>query len=217
MNFLHHLNKGLVAVSCAFLLSNLASDLLADEVQKSGKESICIEGHRGERGKRGERGRRGHAGPTGATGATGAIGATGPTGPANGLNAFAGAVSIADPSARVVVASGADIPLPDNTVTSNINLIGTTGFQVTQAGDYEISYGVVPAVAALLDIGIAIDGVVNPDTVLAPPALDTDVSGSFILSLAAGQIITIRNSSLLTLTLAPTPSVGAFITIKKLD
>ena len=234
LNFIH-LNKALIALSCALALPYVGLDAYATQdsklIDKSDKVLVRVRGERGHRGDKGHRGKRGHVGsqgttgPRGATGATGAagaagaIGATGATGPANGLNAYAGAVLI-EPALNplLTVLSGEDISFPVTTVTPvGINLIGTSGFQASTAGNYEITYGVESAAAVLFEVGIAVNGAVNTDTVLAPLVAVTAVNGSFILPLAAGDTVTIHNSSLLTLTLNASPSVGAFITIKKLN
>lgn len=218
------LKKTVIALSCALVLPYCGADLYANQnanlVDKDSKVYVEGErGHRGDRGHRGHTGHRGKRGHTGSTGSTGPIGPIGPIGPASGLNAFAGAVLIEPAlSPLLTVAASVDIPFPTTTVTpDNINLIGTTGFQVVTAGTYEITYGVASAAAVLMNVGIAVNGIVNPDTVLAPIVAVTAVNGTFILPLAASDIITIRNNSLLALILNAEPSVGASITIKKLN
>lgn len=218
------LRKAVVVLSCALAWPYFGADLYANQnanlVDKDSKLYVQGErGHRGYRGQQGHTGDRGKRGHTGSTGSTGPIGPIGPAGPVNGLSAFAGAVLIEPAlSPLLTVASGVDIPFPITTVTpNNINLVGTTGFQVVTAGTYEITYGVESAAAVLMDVGIAINGTVNADTVVAPVVAVTAVSGTFIIPLAASDTITIRNTSLLALTLNAAPSVGAFITVKKLN
>jgi hypothetical protein len=44
-----------------------------------------------------------------------------------------------------------------------------------------------------------------------------NISGSAIMTLAAGDVVTLRNNSFVALTLALSPAVSAQLTFKKLD
>ena len=182
-----------------------------------------VQGNTGAAGSTGATGATGPAGPTGATGLTGATGATGSTGPAgpagtNGLAQYAYVYNLA----AEVVAIEADVTLGTNGVlTSGItHAPGTAGITLVNAGTYEVTYSVSgsePSQFAVFDNGALVAG-----TIYASGAGTQQNNGQAIITVAAGDVLTIRNhSSAAAVTLA-TPvggtqaEVNASVTITKL-
>lgn len=159
-------------------------------------------------------GATGAAGAAGATGATGAAGATGATGA--GLAAF-GYVYTLD-AVPQVVAGGADVLFSSNgPLVNEAHTAGTAPVTVALAGDYQIDYSISVIVGIGSAIAIAVNGVVNPSTPVTTLATTGQVTGQAILTLAAGDVITLRNASAIPFTLTTAPAVGAQLTINKLD
>jgi hypothetical protein len=231
------MNKALIAAVVSLLLiPSLGETLSAMQSTKSKsdieKDSIHVcadRGKRGKKGSRGERGRRGligttglngatgPIGPTGAAGASGPIGPIGPTGPTAGLNAFASAIVTGAP--LLTIHADTDVDWTTTPVLSNIGFIAPSTFTIASSGVYEISYGAVTTVSLLGALEIWVNGVaVVPSTRIGALVGTGEFSGTFMLSLTAGDTVTLHNSSLVDLTLDLNPlDVAAFITINKLN
>ncbi|WP_431603211.1 BclA C-terminal domain-containing protein, partial [Clostridium beijerinckii] len=155
-------------------------------------------------------------GDTGVTGPTGDTGVTGPTGPTGAGLAADGYVYEFATVVGATVAAGTDIPFSNNGPLSNITHVpGATTVTVLVAGVYEINYGASITAGIGSQIAIAVNGTVDASTPISALVATGQILGSAILTLAAGDVITLRNNSALALTLAP--SVGAQLTLKKLD
>lgn len=87
---------------------------------------------------------------------------------------------------------------------------------VANAGAYEICYGVNIIYGHGSELAIAVNGVVDLSTRVHVLVDQGNVSGRAILSLAAGDAISLQNYSVIPLTLAHW-SAAAQLTIKKLD
>ncbi|WP_431603165.1 BclA C-terminal domain-containing protein, partial [Clostridium beijerinckii] len=175
-------------------------------------------GDTGVTGPTGDTGATGPTGDTGVTGPTGPSGATGPTGPTGAGLAADGYVYQLATIADATVVGGADIPFSNNGPLSNIaHTPGTTTVTVAIAGVYEINYGASITAGIGAQIAIAVNGTVDASTPISALVATGEISGSAILTLAAGDVITFRNNSALALTLTLAPSVGAQLTLKKLD
>ena len=174
-------------------------------------------GATGADGATGATGATGVAGATGATGATGADGATGATGATGaGLAAF-GYVYTLDAVAQVV-AGGADVIFSSNgPLVNETHTAGTAPVTVALAGNYQIDYSVSITAGVGSEIAIAVNGVVDASTPITALVTAGQVTGQAILTLAAGDVITLRNDSATPFTLTTTPEVGAQLTIDKLD
>jgi hypothetical protein len=97
------------------------------------------------------------------------------------------------------------------------HIAGTALVTVLFAGNYQIDYTVSITAGILSEIAIAVNGVVAPSTLITALVATGQVTGQAILTLAAGDVITLRNASGVTLTLTIAPEVGAQMTIDKLD
>lgn len=150
------------------------------------------------------------AGATGATGATGAAGATGATGatgagvtgPAGGTFAPAYIGAINNALALVILPLNALVPFNTVTNQSGITLTGGTDFTVTASGTYELLF-VAQTVAASALGGLVVDvnGVPQPGTGVNLLTVGAQLPIFSILQLTAGDVVRIRQTGLLGLTL----------------
>lgn len=173
----------------------------------------------GPQGPQGLQGLIGLTGPQGPQGLQGVIGLTGPQGPAGtaGLAAYASVAHLATLLDATVV-GGADITFSSNALLSGItHTAGTTTLVVPSAGAYEITYSVSLTAGIGSSFAIAINGTVNPLSVTNSLIATGQVSGRVILTLAAGDVVTCRNNSLIAVTMALAPANGAQLTLKKLN
>ncbi len=119
--------------------------------------------------------------------------------------------------ANAVIAGGADVPFSNNGPLSGVaHTAGTTTFTVVETGTYKIDYDVNITSGVNSAIAIAVNGTVDASTNIKVLAAG-GVSGSAMLNLTAGDVITLRNNSATAMTLSPVPSVGAQMCIDKLD
>lgn len=164
-------------------------------------------GPQGPAGPSGPPGAAGSVGPAGPAGLTGSAGPVGPTGPA-GLIGPPGPVGPAGPAGgglaeyayiynldAQVVAIGADIVFSDNGVIAGtlIHAPGTPSIAIGTAGDYEIQFsvsGVEPNQFAVFLNGVPVAGAIYGSGSGAQPS-----GGSVIITVVAGDIMTVRNHS----------------------
>lgn len=136
---------------------------------------------------------------------------------ASGLSAFGYGYQLAT-IADATVVGGADIPFSNNGPLSGVtHTVGTTTFTVQSSGNYEINYGISITAAVGSILAVAINGVVDASTPITALVATGNISGTAILTLAAGDVVTLRNNSFVPFALALAPSVGAQITFKKLN
>ena len=168
-------------------------------------------------GPTGPQGLQGLLGPTGPQGLQGLLGPTGPQGLiGSGLTAFGNVYNLAT-VLNAVVLGGANVPLSDNGPLTNItHVAGAPGLTVAETGSYRVSYHLSVTAGIGAQVALAVNGVVVASTP-APLLVAGPITGSTILSLVAGDTLTIRNNSLLPLTLALAPAVSAQLTLEKLD
>ncbi len=168
-------------------------------------------------GANGADGAPGPAGPTGPTGSTGPTGATGPAG-TNGLAEFSYIYNL---SAEVVPVEG-DVTLDSNGVlTAGITHIpGLAEVTFVNPGFYAVWFtaaGVEPNQMGLFLNGVAVSGTVYGSGAGTQPS-----SGQTILTIGAGDVLTIRNHSsaaavtLQTLAGGTQPNTNASLLIAKL-
>jgi hypothetical protein len=151
-------------------------------------------------------------GPAGATGATGPTGATGATG-AGGVQSYIYGFELATIADSTVV-GGADVCFSNNgPILSGTHTPGTTTFTVWASGTYMISYDISITSGVGSQIAVAVNGTVDASTPITALTSTGHISGTAILNLAAGDVITLRNNSATPLTLTLAPGVGAQMTI----
>ncbi|EMS70313.1 BclA C-terminal domain-containing protein, partial [Ruminiclostridium cellobioparum] len=175
----------------------------------------------------GATGATGPAGPTGATGATGPAGPTGPAGVAGiagiagatgaGIAAYANVYNLATLAGATII-GGADVPFSNNGPLVGVtHTPGTTSIVVPSTGSYEIIYNLSISAGIGASIAIAVNGTVNAATQISALVATGELSGNTILSLTAGDEITLRNNSAVALTLTLAPNVSAQMDILLLD
>jgi BclA C-terminal domain len=184
-----------------------------------------VTGPAGATGTTGNTGLDGTTGAGGVTGPAGSTGATGATGSAasQGLSQYAYVYN----DAAQTVAIEADVNFNKNGVlTSGITHAagtpGAAGIALVNAGDYKVTFSVSgsePSQMALFVNGIT----VVPGTVYGSGAGTQQNTGQTIVTLAAGDVLTVRNhSSAAAVTLAEPiggtqATVNASVAIEKLN
>ena len=116
--------------------------------------------------------------------------------------------------ADAVVVGGADVPFSNNGPMSGIShTAGTTTVTVPNSGCYKIDYNASITAGVGACLAVAVNGTVDPSTLISVLTSTGEVSGSVILQLAAGDVVTLRNNSAIPLILGSAPSVGAQMSI----
>ena len=93
----------------------------------------------------------------------------------------------------------------------------STTVTVTTTGFYQIYYSASIVIGANSRIAIAVNGIVDASTPVSVLAAPGEISGDVILSLTAGNTITLRNISGTTLFTAFPPGVAAQLTIIRIS
>ncbi|BAU28999.1 S-layer family protein [Aneurinibacillus soli] len=120
--------------------------------------------------------------------------------------------------ADATVIGGADVPFSNNGPLDNVNhTAGTTAVTVTQSGVYKIDYSVNTMAGIGSQLALAVNGAVDPSTRVSALAPTGEVSGSALLSLTAGDVVTLRNDSPVPFTLNLAPGVGAQLNLVKVE
>ncbi|PGZ66448.1 hypothetical protein COE61_27600, partial [Bacillus thuringiensis] len=177
----------------------------------------------GPTGPTGLQGIQGIQGIPGPTGLPGTAGATGPTGPAgltvSGLSQYA---YVFNTAAQVVALEAPILFNSHGRITSGFtHTLGTSQMTVINAGDYKISFsvsGVEPNQFALF-----LNGAPVTNSIYGSGAGTQQNNGQTILTLAAGDIITLNNHTsaaavtLQTLAGGTQTNINASIVIEKLD
>jgi hypothetical protein len=184
------------------------------------------QGLKGDKGDKGDTGGTGPQGPTGVQGPKGDQGDQGIAGP-QGAQGISGVTPLGDDtgsSSRLAspgetVAGGADIPFAGNSSLGDgiTHTVGSTSFTVADAGRYRITamVNITSGVGAAL--AVAVNGRVRPPTnvsILDSPGQTVTDS---LLALAAGDVLTLRNNSAVTLATDAAPGVGAMIVIERIS
>jgi hypothetical protein len=105
---------------------------------------------------------------------------------------------------------GADVPFSNNGPLSGItHTAATTTITVPAAGSYQIDYYINITAGIGSAIAIAVNGTVDASTPVAALVATGEISGTAILTLAAGDVLTLRNNSATPLTMTLAPNVGS--------
>jgi hypothetical protein len=144
-------------------------------------------GARGAAGRQGSTGPAGPAGATGATGVAGAPGATGPTGPPHST-AYA----------YVYITDFQVVPIETDVVFDTAGVLNGVTFAapspavtIDSSGDYKVTFalaGVEPNQFALF-----VNGVEAPGSVYGHATGTSETNGQLIVTLVAGDVLTVRN------------------------
>jgi hypothetical protein len=121
--------------------------------------------------------------------------------------------------ADATVVGGADVPFSNNgpLVGGITHIAATTTTTVPNAANYSINYSVNLTAGVGSAIAIAVNGTVDAATNITALVAVGEISGDTILSLAAGDVITLRNNSAVPFTTDLAPGVGAQLNILQLD
>lgn len=186
-----------------------------------------VTGPQGETGATGPVGPQGIQGATGATGATGpqgAIGPTGPTGPAGaagtGLIAYGGLYGTTTDAVALTTTPVA-LPLGTQMPSSNLTY-GTNNVTVTDAGTYELAYGVRGSMSdgSSLTVSVGQNGTAIASTTITDALTSgtpSSVHGQTIVTLSAGDVLTLLASDSGSATWTPGSGANTYLTVKKLD
>lgn len=181
-------------------------------------------GATGPVGPQGLQGVQGATGATGATGPQGAIGPTGPTGPAGaagtGLIAYGGLYGTTTDAVALTTTPVA-LPLGTQMPSSNLTY-GTNNVTVTDAGTYELAYGVRGSMSdgSSLTVSVGQNGTAIAATTITDALTSgtpSSVHGQTIVTLSAGDVLTLLASDSGSATWTPGSGANTYLTVKKLD
>lgn len=115
------------------------------------------------------------------------------------------------------IPAGTAIPFNNNGPLQGItHIVGSESVTVTSAGTYQIDYSAFISAGVQSSLALAVNGVIDPSTNISALVAVGELSGTAMLSLAAGDVITLVNNSALPFTLATSPSIGAQLNIIQL-
>lgn len=186
-----------------------------------------LQGLQGLQGVQGVTGPQGETGATGATGPQGAIGPTGPTGPAGptgaagtGLIAYGGLYGTTTDAVALTTTPVA-LPLGTQMPSSNLTY-GTNSVTVTDAGTYELAYGVRGSMSdgSSLTVSVGQNGTAIAATTITDALTSgtpSSVHGQTIVTLSAGDVLTLLASDSGSATWTPGSGANTYLTVKKLD
>lgn len=119
--------------------------------------------------------------------------------------------------ASATVVGGSDIALSNNgPLTGVTHSAGSSTITVPTAGVYKIDYSVSITAGIGAAVAVAVNGSVDASSSIPLLIATGNVSNSLLLTLAAGDVLTLRNNSAVALTLALAPSVSASVTVLQL-
>lgn len=183
---------------------------------------VGVTGATGATGPVGATGPAGATGPVGATGATGDTGATGPAGPAtNGLAAYGGLYSTSTATVALTASTPVTLTLGSQMPVLN-ETYGANSITVDEEGDYEINYGLLGSVdpASTITISVNVNGTPEASATISQDFITgtaRSMNGSTIVSLDAGDVVTLTVEGSATTTLTPLDNVNSYLTVKKLN
>ncbi len=189
-----------------------------------------IQGIQGEMGATGSTGNTGPTGPmgvagvTGPTGATGADGVTGPTGAtgAADLNAYGGLYNTTPQTLNLTVGGTTQLPLPSTMPLKNVAYSPANSITASTAGVYEVNYytNVSAAIGTTVTMAVRRNGTAIPQATVSrvlSVGVGSVYSGSFIITLNAGDVIDMALSALLAVGITLGGGVNTTLTIKQIS
>lgn len=172
-----------------------------------------------ERGPRGPRGYTGATGATGAQGPQGPVGATGASG-TNGLASYGGLYSLVT-TTLALTSTPTALTLSGQMPLSNVTY-GTNSVTVSNGGVYEVVYRLSGTTSAdtTLTLSIGQNGTSLPSTVVTRDFVSgtpREVGGSMLITLTAGDTVTLLAGVAADVTFTPSTGVNATLTLKQLS
>lgn len=203
---------------CCFNLNPCCNGNGNNGNNRDGNRIYIIE--RGPRGPRGFTGTTGAVGPIGPTGAQGPIGPQGPAGTngTNGLASFGGAYSTLTTDVPLTT-TASTLTLVSALPLSNVT-VDTNSLTVTNAGTYQIDYGIRGSVStdATITLSVTQNGadITQSVTTLTFTTTENELIGSTIATLSAGDVLRLSARSSVDTTLTLNDNVNTYLTIKQL-
>lgn len=147
----------------------------------------------------------------------GVLGPCAPGAVSGGITTYGYAYQLATIADSTVV-GGADVPFSNNGPAGSVaHLPGMTMVTVASSGVYEVDYSISITAGVGSQIGIAVNGSVDPSTPVTALVATGLISGKALLTLAAGDVVTMRNNSAVPLVMTLAPGVGAQLRLVKLN
>jgi hypothetical protein len=116
--------------------------------------------------------------------------------------------------ADATVLGGADVPFSNNGPLAGVtHTAATTTVTVPLAGTYQIDYGVNITAGVGSSIAIAVNGTVDASTQVDALVAVGEITGTAMLTLAAGGVLTLRNNSITPLVMDLAPGAGAQLNV----
>ncbi len=116
------------------------------------------------------------------------------------------------------ILGGNTINFSSNGPLQGINhIIGAEGVTVTRNGVFQIDYSVSITAGVGASVALAVNGVIQPSTTINSLVALGRLNGTAMLNLNAGDVVTLVNNSLVSLTLALSPNVSAQLNIIQLS
>jgi hypothetical protein len=110
------------------------------------------------------------------------------------------------------------LPLSNNGPLSGItHTAGTTTLTVPATGVYLVTYNATITAGIGSSIALAVNGTVDASTNVPALVATGEVQGSAMLTLSAGDVITLRNNSATPFTLTLAPGVGSQVTLAEVN
>lgn len=155
-------------------------------------------------------------------GPQGPMGPQGPVGPANGLNAYGGRYSSTIQTLILAPCAETQVGLPATMAAKAVAYTPVNGMTVSEAGTYEICYGVSACAAAdtTLTLAARLHGDTFFNTGIArrlTAGVETPINGSMIVTLPAGAELDLVLSASDAVHVTLGSGVGTFMIVKKLD
>ncbi len=157
-------------------------------------------GPAGAKGDPGPAGAIGADGPAGAKGATGDTGPAGPkgdkgdTGPAGGAPEASYIQSLNKSNQKVD--AGADVSFQSTPSSSGIIVAGGTNFVIDSVGTYEINFLIRGTATAGQSLAVTVNGAASVFKFEAPTTGPLTMTGTAIIDLSEGDIVTLQNVSI---------------------
>ncbi len=94
---------------------------------------------------------------------------------------------------------------------------GTTTFSVASVGRYRVGWAVNYTVGVGAAFALAVNGLAEPGTQVDVLTATGHVGGEAVLTLAAGDVLTLRDNSATPVTTDVAPGVGASLVIQRIS
>lgn len=146
----------------------------------------------------------------------GVLGPCAPGAVSGGITTYGYAYQLATIADSTVI-GGADVPFSNSGPLSSVTHPTITTLTVPSAGVYEVDYSISITAGVGSQIGIAVNGMVDPSTPVMALVATGLISGKALLTLAAGDVVTMRNNSAVPLVMTLAPGVGAQLRLVKLN